>query len=158
MFQWVQGRGATREASEHRRLGQVELHGSAFTSRLIFQPKVDRRGGIDTIGLLAVVDSIQVHLHDVMLGIIAIDLRCEHDLFKLTHNCCLVAHNQILNQLLGNCASTLYRSSTVQVVEAARMIRRMSMPGLVQKFLSSVATVAFTRTGATCSSETVVCM
>ena len=117
MFQWVQGRGATREASEHGRLSQVELHGSAFTSRLIFQPKVDRRGGIDTIGLVAVVDTIQVHLHDVMLGIMAIDLRCEHDLFELTHNCSLVAHNQILNQLLGNCASALYRPSTVQVVK-----------------------------------------
>src|SRR2546421_9153878 len=107
MLPRVKGRRATREASEHGRLSQIELHGSAFTSRLIFQPKVDRRGGIDTIGLVAVVDTIQVHLHDVMLGIMAVDLWCEHDLLELTHNCILVAHNQILNQLLGNCSSTL---------------------------------------------------
>ena len=119
MFQRVKGRGVTRDAGEHGGLGQVELHGSSLPSGHIFQPKVDRGGGIDTIGLVTVVDTIQVHLHDVALGIMAIDVRRQYDLLELTLECVAVAHDQILNQLLGNCAATFYNAPTAQVVEGS---------------------------------------
>ena len=114
MQQRVVGRGIAGNTGEHGGLCQVKLHGGAFP-RLIFQPKVDSSGSIDTIGLMAIVDTIQVHLQDILFGIVAIDLGSQDDLFELTDNRGLVADDQVFDQLLCDGAAALNDTAMGQI-------------------------------------------
>src|SRR5579859_2471686 len=86
-------------------------------ARFVFQSKVDGGGGIDAVGLLTVIDAVEVHFHDVVFCIETVDLRDQYDLFEFSYYGGLVAYNQILDQLLGDGAATFYDMTTTEIVD-----------------------------------------
>ena len=91
--------GIGGHAGEQRALGQRQLLQRLAEVRL--------RGGIHAVGALAEVDLIEVHLEDLILGVVALDLDREHDLLELARQRALVREEQVARQLLGDRAAAL---------------------------------------------------
>ena len=106
MQQGIIGIGRAWYTRQHSRLRQVKLH-RGWHPRLVFQAEVDCSSRINPICLFTIIDTIQVHFQDVILAIMPINLWSENNLFEFTNESCLVSHDQILNQLLGNCTAPL---------------------------------------------------
>src|SRR6266566_2094190 len=102
-------------------------------ARLILQAKVDSSCGINAIGLVSIINSVQIHGQNIGFGVVVIELRSQHHLFQLAHNSRCIANDQVFNELLADGAAAFD-----------------------QKSLSSVATVALPATAAIWSNVTVV--
>src|SRR5712692_8042049 len=99
--QWIIGGRIAGYARKHSRLREIELHGGRPAGNIL-QAEVNGSGSIDAIGLVAVVDAVQVHLQDVALAVAAVDEGGQGDFFELTLNGGPVADDQVFNELLGD--------------------------------------------------------
>ena len=65
------------------------------------------RRGLDAVGALAEVDLVEVHLEDLVLRVVALDLDRERDLLELARQRALVGEEQVAGELLGDRAAAL---------------------------------------------------
>ena len=85
--------GGLRESREERRLGDRER-------REVGLAKVGLGRGFDAVGLIAVIDLVEVQLEDLLLRVRARDLDGEDRLLDLARDGDLPAHDALLHQLL----------------------------------------------------------
>ncbi len=64
---------------------------------------------------MAVVNRVQIHLQDILLAIVVVDLRREHQFVELAFGIVRIAHDQLFNQLLSNRAAALHLLAAIQV-------------------------------------------
>ena len=70
---------------------------------------------LDAVGALAEVDEVQVHLQDLVLGVVVLDLQSQPDLLQLAGDGLLAGEVGELCQLLGDGAGSLGEAAGAQV-------------------------------------------
>src|SRR6266567_4586922 len=114
----VQGRVVLRriagKSGQNCGLRYVQLLRGCAAWRIL-QAEVDVGSGIDAVGLVSVINAVQVHFQDIIFGIHGVELWGQNDLFELTDIGRFVSDNQVLNQLLGNGAATFDNAPILQV-------------------------------------------
>src|SRR5438034_4518774 len=112
---WVQITGALWEAGDERGLREVEAPGRGA--------EVGLCGSLHSKGLVAVEDRVEVHLENLVLRVLALELDRKHELARLAVEAPATgaaAQQIVLDKLLGDGAATLGRALVEQVVDARR--------------------------------------
>ena len=96
-------------------------------ARPILQAKVDGSRGINAIGLVSIINGVQVHGQNIGFGVVVIELRSQYHLFQLTHNSRRIANNQVFNELLADGAAAFDHAPILQVrQESTRDTQRIN--------------------------------
>ncbi len=77
----------------------IKLRGSRRLGRIL-QVKIDERSSLGTVGSVTIVRRVEVHIYDLLLGIVASGLRGQNNLFELTDKRILVADDNVFDELL----------------------------------------------------------
>src|SRR5712692_11160582 len=105
MQKWITSNRRTGDTSQHSRLCNIKLGGSAHRGSIL-QVIVGEGSSISSICLLTVVNSIEIHGEDLCFAVLSCHRRCQDDLLQFANERILVAHQCIFDQLLGDRATT----------------------------------------------------
>ena len=111
----IQVAGALRQPGQKAGLRQVEPASRG--------PEVGLRGSFDPEGLIAVEDGVEVHLEDLVFGVLALELNREHQLAGLAIETAarrIGTQQVVLDELLRDGAAALGGALMHQVVDARR--------------------------------------
>ncbi len=100
----------------HRPLGHAREHGGLMKLQVLRGlVVVELCGGLDAKGAVTVADLVQVHLHDLVLGILALHLQGENSFLDLAVPGTFLAEPDVADQLLGDGARALFDVLVAQV-------------------------------------------